>query len=97
MHKCYYVYILTNKKRGVLYTGVTNNLMERTREHRTHLNQGFAEKYFTRHLVYYEIHQYINNAIVREKHIKHWKREWKIELIEWMNPEWKDLYDEITR
>ena len=94
--KQYYVYILASKKNGTLYIGVTNDIIRRTYEHRNGLIEGFTKKYNVKLLVYYEIHQDINEAIKREKALKKWLRKWKIELIEKSNPDWKDLYDEIT-
>ncbi len=88
----YYVYILTNKKNGVLYTGVTSDLIKRIYQHKHKLIKGFTEKYNINSLVYFETTNDIHSAIHREKCIKRWKRIWKIELIEKQNPEWKDLY-----
>jgi len=92
----YYVYILASKKNGMLYIGVTNDLIRRVYEHKNGLIDGFTKKYNVKLLVYYEIHQDINEAIKREKALKKWLRKWKIELIEKINSDWKDLYDEIT-
>jgi putative endonuclease len=92
MYKQYFVYILASKRNGTLYTGVTNNLLKRIHEHKSNLVEGFAKKYNVHNLVYYEIHGNIYNAINREKQIKKWKRQWKMELIEKENPEWRDLY-----
>jgi putative endonuclease len=92
--KEYYVYILASKKDGVLYIGVTNNLMRRVYEHKNSLNNGFTDKYFIGKLVYFEQTDSIETAIVREKQMKRWKREWKITLIEKNNPNWDDLYYE---
>lgn len=92
----YYVYILASKRNGTLYIGVTNDLIRRTYEHRNGLIEGFTKKYGVKILVYYEIHQDINEAIKREKALKKWLRKWKIELIEKSNPHWKDLYNDIT-
>ena len=88
-----WVYILTNKRGGVLYVGVTSNLPKRAWEHREGVVQGFTKRYGLKLLVYFEWHDEITLAIQREKNIKHWSRAWKIELIEGMNPEWKDLFD----
>ena len=93
----FYVYVLTNTRRGVLYTGVTNSLVRRTFEHRTHAVRGFTSKYGTTRLVYFEVHDTAESAIVREKAIKRWGRVWKFELIEGRNPNWDDLWDEITK
>ncbi|MCE1165167.1 MAG: GIY-YIG nuclease family protein [Bacteroidetes bacterium] len=94
--KYYYVYILTNKKNGVLYTGVTSEIIRRVLEHRLKIKTGFAEKYFLNHLVYYEVYDYVDAAISREKQLKHWERKWKIALIEKLNPEWNDLLPDIA-
>lgn len=91
----YYVYIMASKKNGVLYTGVTNNLLRRVFEHRHNFCKGFSRKYNVHKLVYFEQTEDINAAIQREKQLKKWKREWKIKLIEENNPEWKDLYFEF--
>ncbi len=90
----YFVYILASKKDGVLYTGITNNLFKRVYEHKNNLNKGFTQRYFVHKLVYFEETDSIYSAIEREKQIKKWNRKWKIELIESLNPEWKDLYYE---
>ena len=91
----YYVYILNNKKNGVLYIGVTSDLVKRVHEHKNKAVDGFSKKYNTHKLVYYEIGNDIKEAILREKHLKKWNREWKINLIERMNPDWRDLYNDI--
>lgn len=90
-----YVYILTNRKHGTLYTGVTSNIIKRVYEHKEGLVDGFSKKYLLTKLVYYEIFSHIREAIVREKHIKKWRRVWKIELIEKANVDWHDLYDQL--
>ena len=87
----YYIYILTNHKNGTLYIGMSNDLERRVFEHKNKLIKGFTKKYGLNRLVYFEIYQYVNDAILREKRIKKWKRQWKIELIEEENPEWDDL------
>lgn len=91
----YYVYILTRARNSVFYVGVTNNLVRRVYEHKMGLIEGFTKKYNVKMLVYYEHFEDINGAIAREKVIKKWKRQYKINAIEGMNPQWKDLYDEI--
>jgi len=91
----YYVYILASKKNGTLYIGVTNNLLKRVYEHKNDLMGGFTQKYHIHNLVYYEVYSDIIDAITREKRIKKWKRQWKIELIEKSNPQWMDLYSDI--
>ena len=93
--KEYYVYILSSKRNGTLYIGITNNLLRRVYEHKNNIIKGFTEKYKVHNLVYYEIANDINAAITREKRIKKWKRQWKIELIEKDNPEWRDLYYDL--
>lgn len=87
----YYVYILSNKKHGTFYFGLTNNLERRMFEHKHKLIDGFTKKYGLDKLMYFETFQYINDAIKREKNMKKWKRQWKIELIEEDNKFWKDL------
>jgi putative endonuclease len=89
------VYILTNKKDGTLYIGVTSDLVKRIHEHKNHVISGFTDKYNLRSLVYFEMHNDMVSAITREKQLKKWNRQWKIELIEKQNPVWKDLYPSI--
>ena len=96
MKKTGYVYLLTNKSNKVLYTGVTGDLTKRIFQHRNKMVEGFTKKYNVYKLVYYEKFDDIENAIAREKQIKGWKRSKKDELIKSMNPNWNDLYDEIT-
>lgn len=93
--RSYYVYILASQKNGTLYIGVTNDLIRRVQEHKDHLNPGFTEKYKVDRLVYYEATDDIQVAILREKQMKKWKREWKMELIEKNNPGWEDLYQKL--
>ena len=95
MNKQYYLYIMTNKWDTTLYTGVTNNLKRRVYEHKVRLMPGFTKKYGICKLVYYEVFDDIYNAITREKQIKSGPRQKKRDLIDIMNPEWKDLYDEV--
>ena len=95
MNKQGYVYILASAQRGTLYIGVTSNLITRVWQHKQKLVEGFTKKYSVDRLVYYEISDSIESAIIREKQLKAWKRVWKIELIEESNPERKDLYDEL--
>jgi putative endonuclease len=87
----YYVYILTNKSNNVLYIGVTNDLIRRIFEHKNKLVEGFTKKYNLRKLVYYEATNDIESAINREKQLKNWHRNWKMNLIDQFNPDWKDL------
>ncbi len=91
----YYVYILASKRNGTLYIGVTNDLIKRVYEHKNDLVEGFTKKYGVHSLVYYEDARDVNSAITREKQMKKWRRQWKIELIEKDNPEWKDLYSSL--
>jgi putative endonuclease len=93
----FWIYILANRPGGTLYVGVTNNLTRRIFEHREGLVEGFTRRYRLKQLVYFESHDTVLAAIQREKNIKHWPREWKIDLIVSMNAEWRDLYDEIVR
>jgi putative endonuclease len=93
----YWVYILARKPGGTLYVGVTNNLVRRVYQHREGLAESFTKRYGIKTLVYFEAHDTINAALQREKNIKHWSREWKIDLIVASDPEWKDLYDHIVR
>ena len=87
----YYVYILTNQKNGTLYIGMTNSLERRVFEHKQKLLKGFTLKYGLDKLVYFEQYQYVSDAILREKRMKKWKRQWKINLIEEENPLWNNL------
>ena len=91
MRKQYFTYIQASKRDGVLYVGATSNLAVRGDQHRAGITQGFTRKYYVHRLVYYEAYDNPEDAIRREKNIKAWKRAWKIELIESVNPEWKDL------
>jgi len=95
MSNQYYVYIMTNKRNTVLYTGVTNDLRRRVYEHKGKLVDGFTKKYNITKLVYYEIFQDPENAIMREKQIKAGSRQKKIDLINQMNREWQDLYEQL--
>ena len=89
------VYLLTNKRNGTLYTGVTSNLPRRIWEHKNKFVDGFTQKYGTDKLVWYELHETMESAIQREKNIKNCNRSWKLKTIEEMNPDWKDLYEEL--
>jgi len=92
-----YVYILASKGNGTLYIGVTNNLIRRVYEHKNKIIQGFTSKYNVDKLVYYEVYDDEITAIQREKNLKHYNRNWKKSLIESINPNWHDLYDEIIK
>ena len=91
-----YVYILANKRNGTLYTGATSNLLARISHHKKKLVKGFSEKYTTDILVYFEYHESLWDALDRERKIKRWKRAWKLQLIESLNPDWQDLYFSLT-
>ena len=91
----YYVYILCSRRNGTLYIGVTSNLIKRIYEHRKNLVDGFTHRYSVHRLVWYELHNSAESAISREKRIKKWKRDWKLQLIEKHNPLRKDLYESI--
>jgi len=91
-----YVYILTNVKNRVLYTGVTSDLIRRVAEHKDGLVEGFTKRYNAKRLVYYEVFEDIREAIIREKQIKAGRRAKKLDLIESSNPEWKDLYETLS-
>jgi putative endonuclease len=94
--KQYFVYILASKRNGTLYIGITSNLPKRVYEHKNNLVEGFTKKYNVHDLVYYETYNYVHDAITREKNIKKWRRQWKIELIEKSNPKWEDLYCSLS-
>jgi putative endonuclease len=93
----YYVYILASKKDGVLYIGVTDNLEKRIYEHKNHLHKGFTDKYFVGKLVYFEETPDVKSAILREKQMKKWNREWKENLINKDNPAWIDLSENFKQ
>ena len=90
-----YVYILASKPNGTLYIGVTSNLVQRVWQHKNDLVEGFSKRYGVHRLVWYEVHEYMESAIVREKALKKWRRAWKVALIEEGNPNWLDLYDQV--
>jgi putative endonuclease len=92
----YYVYILASKRNGTLYIGVTSDLAKRCYEHKHGMVEGFSKRYQVHALVYYEVHNDVNEAIKREKQMKKWNRSWKIRSIEEKNPQWRDLYDDIV-
>ena len=92
----YYVYILASQKYGTLYTGVTRNLIKRVYQHKEGLAEGFTKQHHVHKVVFYEIHSEVYEAITREKSIKRWKRQWKINLIERDNPQWLDLSIGLT-
>ena len=90
------VYILASKRNGTLYVGVTSDLRKRVWGHKNDLVEGFTKRYHVHRLVWYELHETMESAILREKRIKEWKRVWKLRMIESDNPTWKDLYDRIV-
>lgn len=92
----FFIYILASCRKGTLYIGVTNNLFNRNFQHKAKFNKdSFTAKYRVDRLVYFENYQYIHDAIQREKQLKTWRRQWKIELIEKENPECKDLFNDM--
>ena len=95
--RSYFVYILSNRRHGTLYTGVTNDLVRRVHEHRQGDVEGFTSRYGLKRLVWYEPFDDIEQAILREKRIKRWRRHWKIQLVEKRNPDWRDLWEEIVK
>jgi putative endonuclease len=90
-----WVYILASKRNGTLYVGATSALRDRVQQHRDELNRGFSSRYGVKLLVYVEEYALIAQAIQRESNIKHWPRKWKLELIETINPEWRDLSGDL--
>ena len=93
----YYVYMLASQRNGTLYIGVTNDLVRRTYEHKTKLVRGFTKQYGVDRLVWFETYDNPENAIVREEELKKWRRAWKMRLIEESNPQWLDLYSQISQ
>ncbi|MBP7721446.1 MAG: GIY-YIG nuclease family protein [Alphaproteobacteria bacterium] len=91
------VYILANKRNGTLYTGVTSDLIQRIHQHKEKITDGFSKKHDCSNLVFFEIHETMESAILREKQIKGGSRKKKLALIENKNPEWQDLYEEIIK
>jgi putative endonuclease len=97
-HRPYFVYIMTNQPRGVLYIGMTVGLLERVESHQKKVDPfSFTARYNIRRLVYFETYQYVEDAIRRETCLKRWKRAWKIELIESVNPKWDDLFEQLKQ
>jgi putative endonuclease len=95
MNQAFYVYILATRKDGPLYVGVTNDLARRVPEHKSKAFKGFTAKFNVDRLVYFETFEQPDAAILREKQLKRWRREWKVQLIERENPEWDDLFDRL--
>ncbi len=95
MQKLYYTYIMASQRNGTLYVGVTSDLARRVGEHKEGVYAGFTKKYGVKMLVWYEVFDYVPAAIQREKNIKKWPRKWKLNLIEAVNPDWRDLYEDV--
>ncbi len=95
MRRNYYVYILASGPYGTLYVGITRDLKRRVWEHQNDFVKGYTQRYGVHNLVWYEVHEDPYEAITREKRIKKWNRDWKVNLIQSMNPAWEDLYDKI--
>ena len=91
----YYIYILASRRNGTLYIGMTNDLIRRVHEHKSGYVEGFTSKYSVDKLVYFEHCENFESALQREKRLKEWKRKWKLELIEKVNPLWEDLFGEL--
>ena len=96
MNRRFFVYILSNRRRGVLYIGLTNDLIRRLSEHKAKLVPGFTKTYGVVMLVYYEEYSSVMEARAREATLKRWRRAWKIQLIDEFNPDWRDLSDELA-
>jgi len=94
--KCPCVYILASDRNGTLYVGVTSDVVRRVWEHREDAAESFTKKYRVHRLVYFELHETMPDAILRETRIKRWRRAWKVELIERANPQWRDLYGDVA-
>jgi len=92
----FFVYILTSRRNGTLYTGMTDDLVRRVWQHRTGAVPGFTSEYGIKMLVWYEQHETRESALIRERQIKKWNRSWKLQLIEKMNPGWRDLWDDLS-
>jgi putative endonuclease len=93
----FYVYIVASKRNGTLYAGMTDDLAKRIWHHRIGAMSGFTRKYGVKILVWYESHESRESAFVRERQIKKWNRAWKLEIIERMNPQWRDLWDDLNK
>ncbi len=94
--EAFYVYMLASRRYGTLYVGMSSNLMKRIWDHKSGEISGFTKKYKVHSLVWYERHETAESAIKRERNLKEWKRQWKVELIEKSNPEWFDLYPDLV-
>ena len=93
----YYVYLVASQRNGTLYLGVTRDLVRRIHEHKTKATPGFTSRYNVAMLVWFESYDDPTTAITREKELKKWRRSWKLRLIEEINPQWRDLYDDIVQ
>lgn len=96
IERAYCVYILASGRNGTLYVGVTSDLIGRVSLHKAELTPGFTSRYGVKMLVWFETHMDVHAAILREKRIKRWRRKWKLRLIEELNPQWRDLYADLT-
>jgi putative endonuclease len=92
----FYVYIVASKRNGTLYTGMTDDLLKRAWQHRNKIIPGFSRDYGTTQLVWYEVHESRESALLRERRIKRWNRQWKLQLIETANPDWRDLVKDLA-
>ena len=92
----FYVYILASRRNGTLYTGMTDNLIQRVWMHRNGVLPGFTKSYGVKTLVWYEQHETRQSALTRERRLKKWNRSWKLRIIEQLNPAWSDLYEELS-
>jgi putative endonuclease len=92
----FFVYILASRRNGTLYTGMTDDLVKRIWQHRESVVPGFTKKYNVKTLVWYEVHESRDSALIRERQIKKWNRKWKLEMIEMMNSTWRDLWEDIS-
>jgi putative endonuclease len=90
------VYILASQRNGTLYVGATSDLARRVFEHKEEAIEGFTKDYGVHRIAFYEFHETMNDALTREKRIKKWRRQWKLELIEQSNPQWRDLYADLA-
>ena len=93
----FFVYIVASRRNGTLYIGMTDDLVKRIWQHRNGVVPGFTKKYQVKILVWYEVHETRESALTRERQMKRWNRAWKLQIIEQMNPSWRDLWDDITQ
>ena len=97
MEKVFHVYILASRRNGTLYIGMTSNLLQRIQQHKDGVVEGFTKDHEVTNLVWYEQHENAESAIKRERSMKEWKRDWKINALEEMNPDWADLFPRLIR